>query len=258
MADKVVTHLPEIGDIHLNSTSYFSRGGGETGRPDSEKSGISNKLDLKLTNTGLYCSTSGDCDIGGGLNRTSHLSCTTASGDGSDVGGCIGTENEKSEVRKKLLHSNVETDKAVDHLDSCSKRSSTSSRMAYHEHTMESMRADSPLSASMSLLSTDTSSLHNNSDDSDSPRHHAIQIHMAQVNPDLEAEEDYCSDSSQNEMTPDNRSICSSGSISTIGSMSNDIAETQFSIFPPRGTTRPTSTLRDKKSQPQDISSKHH
>ena len=84
--------------------------------------------------------------------------------------------SEKIEVTKKLLGSNRDTDKVVDQSDSCTKRCSALSRMAYHEHTLESMRPDSPLSASMSLLSRDTSSLHNN-DDIDSPRHDT-QIHM--------------------------------------------------------------------------------
>ena len=142
-------------------------------------------------------------------------------------------------MTKKLLDSNRGTDKVVDHSDNSSERSSALSRMAYHEHTLESMRPDSPLSASMSLLSTDTNSLHNN-DDIDSPRHDT-QIHM-EVSSHLREAEDYCSDSSQNEMTPDDLSICSSDSDSTLGSLHNGIAETRFSNV---------SIMRDKKSQHQ-------
>ena len=154
---------------------------------------------------------------------------------------CDSTDpSEKSEVTKKLLDSNRGTNKIVDHSDNSSKRSSALSRMAYHEHTLESMRPDSPLSASMSLLSTDTSSLHNN-DDIDSPRHDT-QIHM-EVSSHLREEEDYCSDSSQNETTPDDLSICCSDSDSTVGSMHNGIAETRFSNV---------SITRDKKLQHQN------
>ena len=153
--------------------------------------------------------------------------------------------SEKSEVTKKLLGCNSRTDKVVDHSDNSSKRFSALSRMAYHEHTLESMRPDSPLSASMSLLSTDTGSLHNN-DDIDSPRHDT-QIHM-EVSSHLREEEDYCSDSSQNEMTPDDLSICSSDSDSTVGSMHNGIAETRFSNV---------SIIRDKKLYHQNQQQQH-
>ena len=148
-------------------------------------------------------------------------------------------------MTKKLLGCNRRTDKVVAHSDNSSKRSSALSRMAYHEHTLESMRSDSPLSASMSLLSTDCSSLHNN-DDIDSPRHDT-QIHM-EVSSHLREEEDYCSDSSQNEMTPDVLSICSSDSDSTVGSMHNGIAETRFSNV---------SIMRDKKLYQQNQQEQH-
>ena len=217
----------------------------------AEKSEVTNKLQLDLNGMAdkvvVHLTKIEDSCV----KRIRHF--PIANGDGSTTGGIDGrVESKKSEVTKKLLGgSNVETDKVVDHLDSCSKRSSTLSRMAYHEHTLESMRSDSPLSASMSLLSTDTNNLHNNDDDIDSPRqmHHETQIDMVQINPDLGEAEDYCFDSSQIEMTPDNLSICSSGSISTIGSMNNEMAETEFSIIPPQGTI-PKS--RDKKSQLQD------
>ena len=171
----------------------------------------------------------------GSLKQLSH---SFKSRDSTDV-------SEKSEVTKKLLGCNRSTDKVVDHSDNSSKRSSALSRMAYHEHTLESMRPDSPLSASMSLLSTDTSSLHNN-DDIDSPRHDN-QIHM-EVSSHLREEEDYCSDSSQNEMTPDDLSICSSDSDSTVGSMHNGIAETRFSNV---------SIMRDKKLHHQNQQEQH-
>ena len=159
---------------------------------------------------------------------------------------CYSTDlSEKSQVTKKLLGCNRWTDKVFDHSDNSFKGSSALSRMAYHEHTLDSMRPDSPLSASMSLLSTDASSSHNNYD-IESPRHDT-QIHM-EVSSHLREEENYCSDSSQNEMTPDDLSICSSDSDSTVDSVHNGIAETRFSNV---------SIMRDKKLYHQNQQEQH-